>query len=149
MKIAIVSGCAFACAVLANHAPPIGAVFTDTVTPRRFATAPVSGMELVKTVSATGVLKVTDSIEVGSQLSGHVARLLVDFNDKVKQGQVLAQLEQRDFRAKAEAADAAVESAKANQRRAQASVARAKIAVEQAGMDSEVLQARLQAATSS
>ena len=66
MKVAIVSGCAFACAVLADRAPPIGAVFTDTVTPRRFATAPVSGMELpLQTVSATGVLKVTDGVEVG------------------------------------------------------------------------------------
>ena len=46
---------------------------------------------------ATGTLVPALNIEVGSVLSGQVSRLLVDFNDKVKRGQVLAELDDRSY----------------------------------------------------
>jgi len=59
----------------------------------RYATEPVTRGTLVVRVSATGNLQPTNKIEVGSELSGIVTHVLVDENDRVKKGQVLAQLD--------------------------------------------------------
>jgi len=56
-------------------------------------TEPATVGDLVVTVSATGTLQPTKSVDVGSELSGTVARVLVDENDVVKQGQLLAELD--------------------------------------------------------
>jgi HlyD family secretion protein len=58
-----------------------------------WVTEPVSIGNLVVTVSATGTLQPTKSVDVGSELSGTVARVLVDENDVVSQGQLLAELD--------------------------------------------------------
>jgi HlyD family secretion protein len=58
-----------------------------------WVTEPVTLGTLVVTVSATGTLQPTKSVDVGSELSGTVARVLVDENDVVKQGQLLAELD--------------------------------------------------------
>jgi HlyD family secretion protein len=44
-------------------------------------------------VSATGTLSAGRTVQVGTQVSGQVAELLVDFNDKVKKGQLLARID--------------------------------------------------------
>ena len=41
-------------------------------------------------VSATGTLNAVTTVQVGSQVSGSISHLYVDFNDKVRKGQVLA-----------------------------------------------------------
>jgi HlyD family secretion protein len=45
------------------------------------------------TISATGTLEPVDQVEVGTQVSGDIAKLNVDFNSKVKKGQVIAELD--------------------------------------------------------
>ena len=42
------------------------------------------------TISATGTLEPVDQVEVGTQVSGDIAKLNADFNSKVKKGQVIA-----------------------------------------------------------
>ena len=42
-------------------------------------------------VTATGTIEAVTSVEVGTQVSGIIEKVYVDFNDNVKQGQVLAQ----------------------------------------------------------
>ena len=63
----------------------------------RYVTAPVKTEEIVRTIMATGTLVPALNIEVGSVLSGQVSKLLVDFNDKVRKGQVLAELDDRSY----------------------------------------------------
>lgn len=58
-----------------------------------YATAKVERSRLVTTVSATGNLAPTKQVTVGSQLSGQIIKVLVDVNDRVTKGQVLAEID--------------------------------------------------------
>src|SRR5437660_6401088 len=55
--------------------------------------APASRGDISATVSATGTLNAVTTISVGTQVSGQVSQLLVDFNDHVKKGQLLARID--------------------------------------------------------
>jgi HlyD family secretion protein len=59
----------------------------------KFVTEPVARGDLTVTVTANGTLQPTRSVNVGSELSGTVVRVLVDINDRVKKGQVLVELD--------------------------------------------------------
>jgi HlyD family secretion protein len=59
----------------------------------QFKFAELSRGDIKKTVSSTGPLSPTTKIEVGSQVSGTIAKVLVNFNDKVEKNQVLAELD--------------------------------------------------------
>lgn len=69
-------------------------------------------------VSATGSLKAVTTVQVGSQVSGTIAALNADFNDQVKKGQVLAQLDPTFLRAQ-------VAQSRADHERAQVQVRQA------------------------
>ena len=49
--------------------------------------------DVVQVVSATGALQATQTVEVGTQVSGQVAQIFVDFNDRVRQGQLIARID--------------------------------------------------------
>ena len=51
------------------------------------------------TISATGTLEPVDQVEVGTQVSGDIAKINVDFNSKVKKGQVIAELDKSKLKA--------------------------------------------------
>ncbi|MBS0437749.1 MAG: efflux RND transporter periplasmic adaptor subunit, partial [Proteobacteria bacterium] len=96
-----------------------------------YVTEPVQRATLNVTVSADGTLQPTRSVNVGSELSGTVARVLVDVNDTVKKGQVLVELDTaklRDQIARSRAAlataQASVAQAVATLQEAQANLAR-------------------------
>lgn len=96
-----------------------------------FVTEPVQRGTLSVTVSADGTLQPTRSVNIGSELSGTVARVFVDVNDRVKKGQVLVELDTaklRDQIARSRAAlasaQAGVAQAVATQKEAQANLAR-------------------------
>src|SRR4051812_7722071 len=74
-------------------------------------------------VSATGDVSAIVSVNVGSQVSGIIDKLFVDFNSNVKKGQLLATLDPRLFQAQLEKANASLASAKANVEKAQAAAA--------------------------
>lgn len=57
----------------------------------RFATVTRGNLE--STVSATGALSAVTTVQVGTQVSGQVAQLYADFNDRVKKGQLLARID--------------------------------------------------------
>jgi len=71
-------------------------------------------------VNATGGVSAIMTVNVGSQVSGIVDRLYVDFNSVVKKAQLLASLDPRLFQAQLEKAEASLASAKANVEKAQA-----------------------------
>jgi HlyD family secretion protein len=65
--------------------------FAKETTAYRFATIERGNMQ--STVSATGTLNAVTTVSVGTQVSGQVSELLVDFNDHVKKGQLLARID--------------------------------------------------------
>ena len=67
------------------------AAFAKETTTYRFTA--VERGDLESTVSATGTLGAVTHGQVGTQVSGQVAELLVDFNDTVKKGQLLARID--------------------------------------------------------
>ncbi len=81
--------------------------------------------DLVVTVSATGNLQPTTSVDVGSELSGTIESVLVDENDHVKKGQVLARLDVSKLQDAVVKSRAALESAQAQVLVQQATVAQA------------------------
>jgi len=83
--------------------------------------------DLTVTVSATGNLQPTDQVDVGSEVSGTIATVEVDYNDVVKAGQVLARLDTTKLAAQANQSRAAVESARAGLLQVQASLEEARL----------------------
>ncbi len=92
--------------------------------------------ELTSLVSATGVLEATTTVTVGSQVSGQVKSLSVDYNSPVRRGQVLLVLDPSEFQARSSQATAALESALASEQNAvaQHSSAEADVAQARAGV---------------
>ena len=61
--------------------------------------AKVTQTTISTTISATGTLEPVDQVEVGTQVSGDIAKIYVDFNSKVKKGQVIAELDKSKLKA--------------------------------------------------
>jgi HlyD family secretion protein len=78
-----------------------------------YITAPVERGDVRTTLSATGTLRALLTVQVGSQLSGQIADLLVDFNDEVSEGEPLAMLDPRTFQSEVRQAEAGLEVARA------------------------------------
>ncbi len=90
-----------------------------------YRTATVEKGELLSTISATGTLNAVITVQVGTQVSGTVAQLLVDYNSPVKKGMLIARIDPATFEAKEKQAQADLESSKASVLNQQAAVARA------------------------
>jgi len=101
--------------------------------------AAVSRGDLLSTVSATGTLNAVVVVEVGSQLSGQIKELLVDYNSKVERDQVVARLSPESYEAR-------VRQAEGDLAVANAEVAMKKAAMERARADIENAKAALTAA---
>lgn len=89
---------------------------------------------LVAAVSASGTLNPVVSVQVGSQVSGQIKEILVDFNSEVKQGQLVARLDPETFEYKMRQAQADLDAARsqvlvqqANIMSARASLSRAQV----------------------
>jgi len=91
-----------------------------------YLTAPVTHGDLVVTVTATGTLEPTEEVEVSSELSGMIRKVLVDNNDPVAQGQVLAELDTDKLNAQVTRAQAVQTAAKARVKEAEAALAEAR-----------------------
>ena len=88
----------------------------------RHLTETVARGDLEVNVSATGNLYPTNQVDVGSELSGIVEKVLVDENDRVKRGQVLAQLDLSRLTDQVVKSQAAVLAAEAQVAQMQATV---------------------------
>jgi len=92
--------------------------------------AKVEKGDLAKSVVATGKVEPITKVEVKSKASGLVKKLYVEYGDKVKQGQLLAQLDKAEIQAGVDQSKAALEAAQANLTSAQADYERAKVDAE-------------------
>ena len=87
----------------------------------RYTTEPARRGDLTVTVTATGTLEPTNQVDISSELSGIVRSVEVDYNDPVKVGQVLAQLDTTRLDAEVLQSKAALDSAQARVAEAEAS----------------------------
>ena len=87
-----------------------------------FKIAAVTRGDLTVMVTATGVLEPVNQVEVGTEISGTVKSVEVDFNDHVKVGQVLARLDTAQLEARERQAKAALDLAHSKVAEAQATV---------------------------
>lgn len=87
-----------------------------------FVTEAASKGDLTLTITANGTLQPTRSVNIGSELSGTVLRVLVDVNDRVKKGQVLVELDTAKLTDQVLRAKAALASAQAQLAQAKATV---------------------------
>ncbi|KAB0664500.1 efflux RND transporter periplasmic adaptor subunit [Oryzomonas japonica] len=85
-----------------------------------YKTAKVERGGIVAAVSATGNLSAVITVQVGTQVSGTIQKLYVDYNSRVKKGQAIAEIDPSLFRA-------AVEQADGNYRNAQANLMKARV----------------------
>jgi len=92
--------------------------------------AKVEKGDLAKSVVATGKVTPITKVEVKSKASGIVKNLLVDYGDRVKKGQLLAQLDKVEIEAQVEQSHAALEAAQANSSSSRADYERAKVDAE-------------------
>ena len=100
-----------------------------------FITAPVERGSITTVIKATGTVDAEITVDVSSQLSGRIAEVFVNFNDPVKTGQPLAQLDQASFLIAVKEASAALDVATAAAHVQEAAVERAKLAVANAHND--------------
>jgi HlyD family secretion protein len=87
-----------------------------------YVTEPAAKGNLTLTVTANGTLQPTRSVNIGSELSGTVLRVLVDVNDRVKKGQVLVELDTAKLNDQVIRSRAALASAQAQLAQAAATV---------------------------
>jgi HlyD family secretion protein len=92
--------------------------------------AKVERGDLAKSVVATGKVTPITKVEVKSKASGIVKKLYVDYGDRVKQGQLLAQLDKVEIQAQVDQSRAALEAAQASLASAEADYQRAKVDAE-------------------
>jgi len=81
-------------------------------------TVEVKRMDLSSSVSATGTIGPVNSVEVSSKITARIKSVLVKENEQVKQGQIVATLDGKDYEAKREQAQYKVRNAKAKYDRA-------------------------------
>ena len=94
------------------------------------STRQVTTGDVVDTVGATGALEAVTTVQVGSQVSGIIQELYVDFNSIVREGDVIMRLDPSLF-------ETQLEQARANLLRAEADVERLRVAVEDAATQLE------------
>ncbi|MEO8055983.1 MAG: efflux RND transporter periplasmic adaptor subunit [Acidobacteriota bacterium] len=82
--------------------------------------------DVVSTVTATGSLSAVTTVKVGSQVSGIIAKLYVDFNSTVKKGQLLAELDPTPFQQTVDQRRADLEKSKVELRNTELSLTRSK-----------------------
>lgn len=97
----------------------------------QYETKDVKKEDLVVLITATGTLEPLNSVDVGSELSGSIENIYVDYNDKVTAGQVLAELDTSTIEAQVTQSKASLEVAKAEVLQAQATVKETRIILDQ------------------
>lgn len=79
-----------------------------------FDTVKVKSGSITNTVTATGTLEATNTVVVGTQVSGVIEKLYVDFNSKVKKGQLIAELDKSTLKSNLDNAEADLSNAEAD-----------------------------------
>lgn len=100
----------------------------------KYVTQPVVRQDLIQTVTASGTVNPQNTISVGTQDSGTINAIFVDFNSVVKKGQVLATLDPQPFQAALDQAQATLAQTEA-QAQAAGATAQGSVSSDQAAQD--------------
>ncbi len=100
-----------------------------------YRTAKIERGSLQATVSASGAVNPVTQVSVGTQVSGQIKELYVDFNSEVKAGQLIATIDPETFEYRVRSAQADVDAARAAVLTAQANIAASNAAVSRAKVD--------------
>jgi HlyD family secretion protein len=100
--------------------------------PAKYVLAEVTTGDIVETIQSTGTVKPVTETQVGAVVSGRVVNVYVDFNDVVKKGMVLADIDPTLFSAQIDSSQAQLASAVASVHRAEANQDSAKIRLDRA-----------------
>lgn len=98
--------------------------------PARYLTQTAGEGDVIETVQSTGVVKPLTEVKVGAQVSGRVARVLVDFNSQVKKGDLLAEIDPMLLGAQVQQQRAQMSAQKASQAGAEARLTTARVNLE-------------------
>ena len=101
----------------------------------QYFTSAVSKGDVASVVEATGTINAVTTVQVGSQVSGTILNLYVDFNSRVKKGQIIAKLDPSLFEGALSQAEADLANAKANVASARANLAKSKASALQSKQD--------------
>jgi HlyD family secretion protein len=123
MRFVVVAG--LFCALIVG----LGYTYGQEGSVATFLTAPVERGSISTLVKASGTVEAVVSVDVSSQLSGRIAEVFVNFNDTVKAGQPIAQIDQEIFAARVNEAKAALRVARATAQVQKAALQRAMVAV--------------------
>jgi HlyD family secretion protein len=102
----------------------------DTATRLSYTTQPATIRDLEISVSATGTTEPTQIVDISSELSGVVRNVMVDYNDTVQKGDVLAELDVERRVAQRNRAQAAVNATEARVKEAQATATERTLALQ-------------------
>jgi HlyD family secretion protein len=107
----------------------VGAVFASQMRPKEpkdpYRFGSVEQGDITRSVSASGSLQALITVDVGSQISGQVVKVLADFNDEVAAGQTLAIIDPQTFQSRVAQSNADIAAGEAGVRQAQATLANA------------------------
>jgi HlyD family secretion protein len=108
----------------------LGFILYKVVAPTKpdyeYVAVPVERGEVTRIVSASGKIRALNTIKVGSEVSGQVSQVFVDYNSTVAAGQPLAQIDPTRLRARVTQAEAQVQLARAALVQSQAALTRAR-----------------------
>lgn len=93
----------------------------------KFRTAAVEQGDIRVAISATGTLGALSTVDVGSEVSGKLTEVLVDYNDHVTKGQIIARIDPSTFQTQIAQGDAAIANARAGLATAQATLRNAEL----------------------
>src|SRR5713101_7417533 len=124
----------------------IGTISIGTRSNAQFFTAKVEKGDISQVVQATGTINPVTTVQVGSVVSGNVVKINVDFNSKVKKGDIIAQIDPVPFentisqveadyqnaQANVKSLEAQIETARANVLAMKANIAKAQAALKDA-----------------
>lgn len=109
----------------------------DAEADANYKTAKLERGPLLAAVSSSGTVNPVRQVVIGSQVSGQIKEMRVDFNSEVKQGQVIARIDPQVFTYRVNQATADLESTRAAVLNAQANVGAATAAVSRARLDAD------------
>jgi len=109
--------------------------FATQSTAPAFRFAAVERGPLTAVVASSGTLQPVTQVQVGSQVSGQVREIFVDFNDAVREGQLIARIDPENFQHRVRQAEADLEAARAMVAVQQAEALRARVNLDDAERD--------------
>ena len=111
--------------------------FTGSGSAVQYRTAKIERGSITATVSSSGTVNPVISVQVGSQVSGQIKELYVDFNTEVEAGQLIARIDPETFEYRVRQMQADVDSAKAQAMMQRAELARQRVNLANARVDME------------